>query len=209
MTTMTHIKIDGVTDSPTVAKVSAALKGVPGMGRFTAELHREGTATVAALTEDWIDVDGLRAAITEAGFPVSDITITQDALAKAMREQAPGRQAMRNFDPSDDYLAMRHSRTQITDSPGDALQTETQTQTQAPPQPQPQATPEPAACCGGDATQEATAPPQEATTPTSPDCTCGPACACGPDATTGKCDESCICREENGHCPCGDACDRH
>jgi copper chaperone CopZ len=96
MTTLTRIFVPGVTGSDGVSALTQALKNVPGIGRMTVQLNTGADSIVSIMSAVPMSDDNLRTAVDSAGYAASAITVTEDALARQMAEQAPARQALRN-----------------------------------------------------------------------------------------------------------------
>ena len=99
MTTLTRLEIPALNRAADIAQVTGKLREVPGARQLTTQVKDSGEAIVSILSSGDLDGDSLRRAVTSAGFEVADLQIINDALAQAMADQAPSRQAARSKYP--------------------------------------------------------------------------------------------------------------
>jgi copper chaperone CopZ len=93
MTTVTHLSVTGMTCGHCVSSVTRELLAVPGAQDVVVELRPGQTSSVRLVSDRAVDEAALRAAVDEAGYDVTDVSVVDDALAAEMTRQAPARQA--------------------------------------------------------------------------------------------------------------------
>jgi hypothetical protein len=97
MTTITRVSVTGLSNSQDISVVSKALREVPGAGRLTIQFREDGPSVAAIMSAIPLCDDEVREAVAATGFALDNIEVIEDALAQQMREQAPARQAQRQF----------------------------------------------------------------------------------------------------------------
>ena len=100
MTTLTRLEIPGLSRAADIALVTTNLRDVPGARQLTTQVRDSGEAVVSILSSGNLNSEALEEAVNIAGFKVAKMQIIDDALAQAMADQAPSRQAARSKSPS-------------------------------------------------------------------------------------------------------------
>ena len=73
MTTSTTLLVDGLTCGHCAASVREELEEVDGVKNVVVTLKQGGTSTVVVMSDDALDEDALRDAISEAGYVLKEI----------------------------------------------------------------------------------------------------------------------------------------
>jgi copper chaperone len=95
MSTVTTLGVTGMTCANCVAHVTEELEKIDGVEQVMTVLDEGGESEVTVFSDEPLDEDALRAAVSEAGddYAVASVEIQPDALAAQQAEQAPARQA--------------------------------------------------------------------------------------------------------------------
>ncbi|SDR81366.1 heavy-metal-associated domain-containing protein [Paraoerskovia marina] len=92
MSTVTELRVEGITGVDEVARVQAALREHPEVRDVMVELVPDAPARVSVVTLEMLNVAKLRHAARDAGFTVVEASVTRDAEAAAFAAQAHARQ---------------------------------------------------------------------------------------------------------------------
>ncbi|WP_418275632.1 heavy-metal-associated domain-containing protein [Isoptericola jiangsuensis] len=94
MSTVTTLGVTGMTCANCVAHVTEELEAVDGVEHVSTVLNDGGESEVTVFSDEPVDEDALRAAVSEAGddYAVASFEIQPNAMAAQQAEQAPARQ---------------------------------------------------------------------------------------------------------------------
>lgn len=95
MTTVTTLAVTGMTCGHCVSAVTKELRTVEDVQDVSIELHVDDASLVHVISGLPLPEARLRDAVDEAGYDVTDVEVTENAVAAESAAQAPARQATR------------------------------------------------------------------------------------------------------------------
>lgn len=93
MSTITTLLVPGMTCGHCVASVTKEVEAVAGVDHVSVELRKGEDSEVTVFSHNPLGADLLTEAIDEAGYEITSMTVTENAVAADSQEQAESQEA--------------------------------------------------------------------------------------------------------------------